>query len=190
MRADRLLSLLMLLQARGRMTARALATELEVSERTIYRDIDALSLSGVPIYGDRGPEGGYALLESYRISLPGLKEDEVRALYMLSIPAPLAQLGVGQELKAALRKLVAALPAAYRADAARVRQRLHLDATRTPGTGQLHLRCLRQRWQPVGLRNHRRRSQRGQRAPAAGGYRQQERPRRQPAELHRRCHGR
>jgi len=145
MRADRLLSLLMLLQARGRMTARALAAELEVSERTIYRDIDALSLSGVPIYSDRGPEGGYSLVESYRTSLTGLKEDEVRALFMLSIPAPLAELGVGQELKAALRKLVAALPAAYRGDEARVRQRIHLDATWWgQGTAVPHLGALHQ----------------------------------------------
>ncbi len=86
MRADRLLSLLMLLQIRGRMTARELAKELEVSERTIYRDIDALSIAGVPVYGEPGPEGGYALVDSYRTNLTGLTEGEVRALFMLSIP--------------------------------------------------------------------------------------------------------
>ena len=127
MRADRLLSLLMLLQARGRMTAQALAMELEVSERTIYRDIDALSAAGVPVYGEAGPQGGYALLDSYRTNLTGLTEDEVRALFMLSIPAPLAELGVSQELKAALLKLSASLPAARRSDEGRVRQRIHLD---------------------------------------------------------------
>ncbi|NLG49717.1 MAG: WYL domain-containing protein [Chloroflexi bacterium] len=128
MRADRLLSLLMLLQARGRMTARELAEELEVTERTIYRDMDALSAAGVPVYGEPGPEGGYALLDSYRTSLIGLSQGELQALFMLGIPAPLADLGVGQALKGALLKLAAALPDAQRADEARVRQRFYLDA--------------------------------------------------------------
>lgn len=128
MRADRLLSLLMLLQTRGRTTAKKLAQELEVSERTIYRDIDALSAAGVPVYAERGPGGGCALLDSYRTNLTGLTQDQVRALFMLSIPAPLTKLGVSQELKAALLKLSAALPAALRQDEERVRQRIHLDA--------------------------------------------------------------
>jgi len=129
MRADRLLSLLMLLQARGQMTARELARELEVSERTIYRDIDALCIAGVPIYGEAGPEGGYALVDSYRTHLTGLTEGEVRALFMLSIPAPLAELGVSRELRSALLKLSAALPDAHRRNEERVRQRFHLDST-------------------------------------------------------------
>ncbi len=129
MRADRLLTLLMLLQRRGRMTAAELAHELEVSERTIYRDIDALSLAGVPVYAERGPGGGCALLENYRTTLTGLDDAEVRALFMLSIPAPLAQLGIGRELRAALLKLAAALPAARREREARMRQRVHLDST-------------------------------------------------------------
>ena len=128
MRADRLLALLMLLQTRGRMTAQALATELEVSERTIYRDVDALSAAGVPIYGEAGPDGGYALLDSYRTNLTGLSAGEVRALFMLSIPAPLADLGVSRELKSALLKLTAALPAAHRLDEEYVRQRFYLDS--------------------------------------------------------------
>lgn len=128
MRADRLLAILMLLQARGRLTAARLAQELEVSERTIYRDIDALSAAGAPVYGEAGPAGGYALLDSYRTNLTGLTAGEVRALFMLSIPQPLADLGVGSELAAALRKLAAALPDARRGDEARVRQRFHLDA--------------------------------------------------------------
>jgi predicted DNA-binding transcriptional regulator YafY len=127
MRADRLLSLLMLLQTRGRMTAKHLAGELEVSERTIYRDIDALSIAGVPVYAERGPGGGCALLDSYRTSLTGLNEDEVRALFMLSIPAPLSDLGVGEELRAALLKLSAALPAGQH-NGERARQRIHLDS--------------------------------------------------------------
>lgn len=129
MRADRLLSLLMLLQARGRMTARQLARELEVSERTIYRDIDALSVAGVPVYAVAGRDGGFALLDHYRTSLTWLIDAEVRALFMLSIPAPLADLGVSQELKQALLKLSAALPDSRRSDEARVRQRFHLDST-------------------------------------------------------------
>ena len=127
MRADRLLSMLMLLQARGQMTAEQLAAELEVSVRTVYRDLDALSAAGVPVYAERGPGGGCALLEDYRTTLTGLTPDEVRALFMLSIPAPLAELGVSGELKAALLKLAAALPASRRDDEARARQRFHLD---------------------------------------------------------------
>jgi predicted DNA-binding transcriptional regulator YafY len=116
------------LQARGRMTAQELARELEVSERTIYRDINALSASGVPVYAESGPGGGCALLDSYRTNLTGLTADEARALFMLSIPAPLAQLGVTQELKAALLKLSAALPEARRHDEERIRQRIYLDS--------------------------------------------------------------
>lgn len=128
MRADRLLSLLMLLQTRGKLSARELAAELEVTPRTIYRDIEALGMAGVPIYAEQGREGGFALVDRYRTSLTGLSEGEVRALFMLSIPAPLAELGVSQELKAALLKLSAALPAARRGDEERMRQRFYLDA--------------------------------------------------------------
>jgi len=155
MRADRLLALLMLLQARGQMSARALAEELEVSERTIYRDVDALSAAGVPVYGEPGREGGYALLDSYRTNLTGLKEDEVRALFMLSIPAPLAELGVSQELKGALLKLAAALPPGQRHQEERVRQRIHLDPT-WGGEGETslpHLHTIHQAvWQDRQLR--------------------------------------
>jgi predicted DNA-binding transcriptional regulator YafY len=128
MRADRLLSILMMLQAHGRMTARALSIELEVSERTIYRDIEALSFSGVPVFTERGPGGGVALVDSYRTNLTGLTEDEVRALFMLTIPAPLAELGISQEFKAAMRKLSAALPENRRVEEERARQRIYLDA--------------------------------------------------------------
>ena len=129
MRADRLLSILLLLQARGRMTAADLAAELECCQRTIYRDIDALSASGVPVFGETGPGGGFALLDRYRTTLTGLTTDEVRALFMLSIPEPLARLGVDKHLRAAMRKLAASLPDARRADEQRVRQRFLLDAT-------------------------------------------------------------
>ena len=129
MRADRLLSLLMLLQTRGQMTAAQLARELEVSPRTICRDIDALSAAGVPVYGVQGRGGGYDLLDRYRTTLTGLTEGQVRALFMLSIPAPLRDLGVSQELRAALLKLSASLPGSRQAAEAEVRQRIHLDAS-------------------------------------------------------------
>lgn len=127
MRADRLISLLMLLQTRGQMTATELAERLEVSTRTIYRDLDALSAAGVPVYAERGPQGGCRLLESYRTNLTGLKENEVRALFMLTVPGLLADLGVDQDVEAALLKLTAAIPAPFQRDAERVRQRIHLD---------------------------------------------------------------
>jgi predicted DNA-binding transcriptional regulator YafY len=129
MRADRLLALLMLLQTRGHMTAPVLAEELETSVRTIYRDIDALSAAGIPVYTERGRGGGCALLDSFHTNLTGLTEHEVRALFMLSIPGPLADLGVSQELKTAMLKLSAALPAARRRDEELVRQRVYLDST-------------------------------------------------------------
>jgi predicted DNA-binding transcriptional regulator YafY len=145
----------MLLQSRGLLTAQELAQELEVSERTIYRDIDALCAAGVPVYAERGSGGGYALLDSYRTNLTGLTQDEVRALFMLSIPAPLDELGVSQELKAALLKLAASLPAARRQDEELVRQRVHLDSV---WWGQAeepvpHLRTIQQAvWQNCKLR--------------------------------------
>jgi len=129
MRADRLLAIVMLLQKNGRMTARELAEELEVSARTIYRDIVALSGAGIPVYTEHGPGGGVSLVESYRTDLTGLNREEVSALAMLTIPAPLVQLGVEQELKAALLKLSAALPDASREAEKRVRQRIYLDAS-------------------------------------------------------------
>jgi len=127
MRADRLIAILMLLQSRGRMTARELANELEVTERTIYRDINALCYSGVPVYTERGPGGGISLIERYRSDLTGLNRDEVQALFMLSIPPALSDLGLDQKLKAAMQKLSAALPAALRGDEQRVRQIIHID---------------------------------------------------------------
>lgn len=133
MRADRLLSILMILQARRKVTAGELARELEVSERTIYRDITALNIAGVPVYSLTGPEGGYALVETYQTTLTGLTERETSALFMLitqgQIPAPLAELGISQELKAALLKLTAALPQSRRKQEQHARQRIHLDAT-------------------------------------------------------------
>jgi predicted DNA-binding transcriptional regulator YafY len=140
----------MLLQARGRMTAAELARTLEVSVRTVYRDIEALGAAGVPVYTESGPGGGCALVEGYRTALTGLTAAEARALFMLSIPAPLAQLGLAGELKSALRKLAAALPAARRGDEARVQNRVHVDAVgwSAEGVAVPHLRTLYQAvWQ-------------------------------------------
>ena len=146
MRADRLLTLLMLLQARGKMTAEDLAKELEVSIRTIYRDVDALSSTGVPIYAERGPGGGIALLDRYRTTLTGFTADEMQALFMLSIPTALADLGVSKDLRMALRKLSAALPATRSGTEQRVRQRIHLDPTswQPATTTTPHLQTLHQ----------------------------------------------
>jgi predicted DNA-binding transcriptional regulator YafY len=127
MRADRLISLLMLLQTHERLTAEELATRLEVSTRTIYRDLDALSASGVPVYAERGPQGGCMLLDSYRTNLTGLTEPEVRALFMFTVPGLLAELGAEKASDAAMLKLTASLPAPFRKDAQIVQERLLLD---------------------------------------------------------------
>jgi predicted DNA-binding transcriptional regulator YafY len=110
------------------MSARQLASELEVCQRTIYRDIVALSTAGVPVYGEAGQGGGYQLLHSYRTDLTGLSEGEVRALFILNMPDLLSRLGLGQELKAAMLKLAAALPESRRQEEERVRQRYTINA--------------------------------------------------------------
>jgi len=127
MRADRLLSLMMLLQSRGKLRAEELAAELEVSARTIYRDIDALSASGVPVYADNGPGGGYSLLEGYRTELTGLSPEETEALLLLALPGPLADLSISKKLKTAVLKVVSSAPADMAQSEARMRARLYLD---------------------------------------------------------------
>ncbi|MBA3941945.1 MAG: transcriptional regulator [Sphingopyxis sp.] len=127
MRASRLLSILILLQLRQRLTAADLATEFEVSERTIYRDIDALSAAGVPVYGDRGPGGGFQLLDGYRTRLTGLSAGEAEAAAMIGLPGPAAELGLGAATSAARNKLLAALPGGGGALADRMAARFHLD---------------------------------------------------------------
>lgn len=128
MRADRLLEIILLLQARGRITAGALARELGVSERTIYRDLEALSIAGIPVYALGGPGGGCELPEHYRTLLTGVSPSDIAAVLMASASGPLADLGLDKRVQAALHKLVAALPAGQRQAAALGRQRLYLDS--------------------------------------------------------------
>jgi len=135
-RADRLLSILLLLQARGRVTAQALAKRLEVSERTIYRDLEALGSAGIPVYAERGPGGGWTLLEDYRTNLTRLTETEARTLFMSGIAGPMADLGLGKALEDALLKLLVALPSAYRHNAEQARQRMHLDSVGWSSVGE------------------------------------------------------
>lgn len=127
MRADRLLQIMLLLQNRGKMTASALAGELEVSRRTILRDVDALSFSGVPIYAEGGHGGGIALDENYRVRLNGLKEDEVQALIVSSNASLLADIGLEDAAEQSLLKLLTALPSLYEQSARQFQNRIYID---------------------------------------------------------------
>jgi predicted DNA-binding transcriptional regulator YafY len=127
-RASRLLSLLLLLQNRGLLSAAQLAAELNVTARTIYRDVEALAAAGVPIYAETGPTGGYRLMDGYRTRLTGLTADEAGSLFLTGLPQPAADLGLGAQAAAAGLKLMAALPTSYRDASNRIRQRFHLDA--------------------------------------------------------------
>jgi predicted DNA-binding transcriptional regulator YafY len=127
MRASRLVSIILSLQNHGKMSARQLSEQLEVSERTILRDMEELSASGVPVYAERGKEGGWLLAEGYRTTLTGIHADELAALLVASRPEPLSDLGRGHQLEAALQKLLAAATESARSGAETVRRKLHID---------------------------------------------------------------
>ncbi|XID91202.1 helix-turn-helix transcriptional regulator [Paenibacillaceae bacterium WGS1546] len=127
MRADRLLTILSLLQTRGRMSTRELAERLEVSARTVHRDMEALSAAGIPVYAERGSRGGWALSEGYRTRMTGMTTEEIRSLLLLHSSSIVRDLGLQGPSESALLKLLAALPAAARRDAEYVRERIHVD---------------------------------------------------------------
>ncbi len=133
MRSDRLLSIMLLLQTHGQLPASELAERLEVSARTIMRDVEALSASGVPVFTVRGPQGGIALLPGFRTDVTGLTADESRALFVLLSGSAHADLGLGQALGSALRKVMAALPAPHRPDADLTSRRILIDPVRWRG---------------------------------------------------------
>lgn len=129
MKADRLIALLLLLQARRQCSARVLAERLDVSERTIYRDVDALSAAGVPVYAERGATGGIVLADGYRRALTHFQEDEIRALFA-SGASPMADLGLERGLDRALEKLRGGLADVQQRAAEKARSRIHVDQRR------------------------------------------------------------
>lgn len=129
MRADRLISILLLLQNNERMTTRELAKELEVTERTIHRDMEALSAAGIPVLAERGKFGGWKLLEKYRTNLTGLKADEIKTLLLSPSFEHLADLGISEEWKEARQKLLAAIPAPLKEDVKDISNRIHIDTS-------------------------------------------------------------
>ena len=136
MKSDRLLSILLLLQTRGLVPAQELAERLEVSVRTIYRDVESLSAAGVPVYAERGRHGGIRLLAGFRTDVTGLTADESRALFVLAAQGAHEALGLDSALGSALRKVMAALPAPHRPAAEATSRRILVDATRWWADGE------------------------------------------------------
>jgi predicted DNA-binding transcriptional regulator YafY len=137
-------NLLLLLQSRGGLTAAQLSRELEVSVRTVHRDVEELSAAGVPIFAERGPLGGIRLVDGYRTRLTGMTADEAEALFLAGLPGPAAQLGLGTVVAAAQLKVMAALPPELRSRASRIVERFHLDVAGWfhPGDTVPHLATL------------------------------------------------
>ena len=129
MRADRLIAELMLLQTHGKVSAAEMAKEMEVSQRTIYRDMLALNTAGIPIYAENGSNGGYQLVDGYRTQLTGFSTGELQALFAMNIPAILGELGMDIEAKAALRKLQASLSHQQNEESGFMAQRFLYDPT-------------------------------------------------------------
>jgi predicted DNA-binding transcriptional regulator YafY len=129
MRADRLFSIVLLLQSHHLLTARNLAERLEVSERTIHRDMEALSGAGIPVVAERGTGGGWSLLGEYRTNLTGLNEAEIQSLFVNKPSRLLADLKLEKASEGALLKLLAALPSVYRRGAEHARQRIYVDVS-------------------------------------------------------------
>jgi predicted DNA-binding transcriptional regulator YafY len=127
MRASRLLSIQMMLETRGPMSAAALARALEVSVRTLHRDIDQLSAAGVPIYAERGRAGGFRLMDGWTTRLTGLTPSEAQAVFLSGLAGPAADLGLAEPMQGAQLKLLTSLPATWRAEAQKVQSRFHLD---------------------------------------------------------------
>jgi predicted DNA-binding transcriptional regulator YafY len=154
MRASRLLSILLMLQTRGRLTAESLADTFEVSVRTIYRDIEQLSAANVPVYADRGPGGGFQLLDGFRTKLTGLTESETEALFVAGLPGPASQLGLADQLLSAQLKLTAALPEKNRPAAQKIARRFHLDPVdwfRSPQSARLLPEIARAVWSDTAI---------------------------------------
>jgi predicted DNA-binding transcriptional regulator YafY len=128
MRADRLLSILLLLQTHPRLTARNLAERLEVTERTIYRDMEALSMAGIPVIAERGQHGGWSLAAGYRTHLTGLKDSEIQAIFLANPARLLTDLGLSQAAETAFLKLLASLPTMQRTNAEFIQQRIYVDS--------------------------------------------------------------
>src|SRR5438874_9195578 len=120
MRADRLLSIMLILQDQGKLTVARLAETLEVSRRTVLRDLNALTVAGVPVYSESGPGGGVYLDEKYRVSLTGLKEAELRSLFIASLTGPLTDIGLRQSAVSGFLKLLVSLPPVQRSEVERV----------------------------------------------------------------------
>ncbi|MBX9972585.1 YafY family protein [Cytobacillus firmus] len=129
MRADRLISILLLLQNNEKMTTRELAKELEVTERTIHRDMEALSAAGIPVLAERGKFGGWRLLEKYRTNLTGLKADEIKTLLLSPSFQHLTDLGISDDWKEARQKLLAAIPAPLKENVKDISNRIHIDTS-------------------------------------------------------------